>query len=173
MTRLAHPLRDPTTIPRIRPAEAPPAHRPHAADGPDRQTDPSRPGGPGRLGLDDRVERGWPALATASWVLFLLAVLVLEPAPADPEAVPSLAATLTGVVLLTGLVATLGALGSRMRVGLRLSALTGLVALGSAVACPMTGHHGFGAWWAGELAAAGLVVAVGAIGYRRARSVTD
>jgi hypothetical protein len=48
--------------------------------------------------------------------------------------------------------------------------VTGIIALGFTVTCPVSGHHTFGAWWYGQMALtlAMLGVSLAALG-RRAR----
>lgn len=145
MTRAATPIRNPQRLRRIRPA--PPAP-------------PRRPG--------ERIERDWPLLVAVAWIAYLAVVGMVQPPPEDPGALGTLENVLA-LLLSAGLFTTFAGLAGRYRFGLAASAVTGLVVLGAAVACPATGHHAIGAWWVAELAAAGLVVGASAAGYRRAR----
>lgn len=117
--------------------------------------------------LEDRISRGWAFGTAAAWAAAITMILLIEPAPADPEAA-SVLANVLGTAIAVGLSATaLGLLG-RYRFGLGATAATGAVMLVTALACPATGHHTFGAWWFGELAIVSGLATLGIVGYRRA-----
>jgi hypothetical protein len=42
-----------------------------------------------------------------------------------------------------------------------------VLATAASIACPVTGHHGFGAWWFGQMACVLALVAVSAVALRR------
>lgn len=48
--------------------------------------------------------------------------------------------------------ATLVGLVVRRRWGLAVSLAGAVLATAASIACPVTGHHGFGAWWYGQMA---------------------
>jgi hypothetical protein len=99
-----------------------------------------------------------------------VASIALEPAPADPEAAVPVVVSLASMGLFAALVATAVAAGNRHPSAAVGGVVTGLIALGFTVSCPVTGHHTFGAWWFGQMALtlAMLGVSFAALG-RRAR----
>lgn len=99
-----------------------------------------------------RLSRNWALVLGIGWPVAVAIATALEPAPANPDAPVSAIAALIGLVFTVGLVAAVAtAAGRNVRAPL-FSMLFGVMALGLVVACPTTGHHGFGAWWVAELA---------------------
>jgi hypothetical protein len=110
-----------------------------------------------RTWLQERIDGRLAAGVGVAWLVLLQVAFALEPTNHQPE--PSygvvleltmwllIATMVTGLVMQRrwGLVASLGAAGF-------LTALS--------VACPISGHHPFGAWWFGQMA---CVLALGAI----------
>jgi peptidoglycan/LPS O-acetylase OafA/YrhL len=102
-----------------------------------------------KLWLQERIDGRLAAGVAIAWFVLLQVALALEPVTHKPE--PSygialelvmwllLATTIAGLVMQRrwGLVSSLGAAGF-------LTALS--------VACPVSGHHPFGAWWFGQMA---------------------
>ena len=78
--------------------------------------------------------------------------------------------SLASLALFVALVATAVAAGNRRPLAAVAGVVTGLIALGFTVTCPVSGHHTLGAWWYGQLGLtlAMLGVSVAALG-RRAR----
>jgi peptidoglycan/LPS O-acetylase OafA/YrhL len=116
-----------------------------------------------RQWLNDRISSRAALVVGASWYALYLVVYALEPAADHPDAFPAwLSATLE--ITLLGLMGVMAVgLVAQRRWGLvaSMSAAVFLVAL--VVACPVTGHHSFGAWWLGQMACAiGLVAITGA-----------
>jgi hypothetical protein len=99
-----------------------------------------------------------------------VASIALEPAPADPEAAVPVVVSLASLGLFAALVATAVAAGNRHPSAAVAGVVTGIIALGFTVTCPVSGHHTFGAWWYGQMALtlAMLGVSLAALG-RRAR----
>lgn len=119
--------------------------------------------------LHDRIGRGW-ALATAfAWLFGLSLILAISPAPADPEAASGLAEAL-GMLIALGMSITVLGLATQHRFGFAAAVATGGVLMTMSIACPVTGHHTFGAWWVGELAIVTGLTALGIHAYRRAPS---
>lgn len=127
------------------------------------------PVGVGDRRPDDRVSRGWAFGTAAAWAAGIGLILLLEPAPADPEAA-SILSEVIGTVMAMGLSVTVLGLVTRYRFGLAAGAATGGLMFLVSVACPVSGHHTFGAWWLGELAIVAGLTALGVVGYRRASS---
>src|SRR6185312_5007342 len=102
-----------------------------------------------KLWLQERIDGRLAAGVAIAWFVLLQVAMALEPVTHKPE--PSygialelvmwllLATTIAGLVMQRrwGLVSSLGAAGF-------LTALS--------VACPVSGHHPFGAWWFGQMA---------------------
>ncbi|HEY0397072.1 MAG TPA: hypothetical protein VGF00_01710, partial [Acidimicrobiia bacterium] len=102
------------------------------------------------------------AMLTLAWVVIFSLGVALEPAPANDDALPVLAAILMSALMIGWVVMAAGfaqrrrygALGSLGAAGV-LSAMT--------IACPLSGHHaGIGAWWWFEVAGAMALVSASA-----------
>jgi hypothetical protein len=126
-------------------------------------TDESRP-------VTDRLTPTWAGILGFGWPLAIVASIALEPTPADPEAAVPVVVSLASVGLFAALVATAVAAGNRHPSAAIAAVVTGLLALGFTVSCPVSGHHTFGAWWFGQMALTlpMLGVSLAALG-RRAR----
>ena len=129
----------------------------------DHEVVPTRP--ETREWLGQQISGQLALIVGASWyVLFSIAV-ALEPTADHPDAFPSWLAAAIEFTLLGLLAVTAAGLVTRRRFGLvaALGAAAWFVAM--AVACPVSGHHSFGAWWYGQMACAlGLVaITVGAL----------
>jgi hypothetical protein len=118
----------------------------------------------------DRLAPTWAAILGFGWPLATVVSIALEPAPADPEATVPIVVSLASLALFVALVATAVAAGNRHPAAAVAGVVTGLIALGFTVTCPVSGHHTFGAWWYGQLGLtlAMLGASVAALG-RRAR----
>jgi hypothetical protein len=129
-----------------------------------------------RVGADEsgpvanRLTPTWAGILGFGWPLAIVITIALEPAPADPEAAIPLVVSLASMALFAALVATAVAAGSRHPSAAIGAVVTGLLALGFTVSCPVSGHHTFGAWWFGQMALTlpMLGVSLAALG-RRAR----
>jgi hypothetical protein len=129
-----------------------------------------------RVGADesrpatDRLTPTWAGILGFGWPLAIVASIALEPAPADPEAAVPIVVSLASMGLFAALVATAVAAGNRHPSAAVGGVVTGFIALGFTVTCPVSGHHTFGAWWFGQMALtlAMLGVSLAALG-RRAR----
>jgi hypothetical protein len=117
-----------------------------------------------------RLTPTWSGILGFGWPLAVVVSIALEPAPADPEAAVPVIVSLASLALFAALVATAVAAGNRHPSAAVAGVVTGLIALGFTVTCPVSGHHTLGAWWFGQLALtlAMLGVSVAALG-RRAR----
>ena len=139
-----------------RPAPAPP-RRP--AQAPHR----SRPEAPGEL--SDR----WAAVLGIGWPLAIVASMVLEPTPADPDAPGPVLAELANLGLLLALVGTAIAAGVRHGAAAVGGVVTGLLVVSLAIACPVSGHHAIGLWWFAELGILTAMLAVSGVALQRTR----
>ena len=117
-----------------------------------------------------RLAPTWAAILGFGWPLATVVSIALEPAPANPEAVVPVVVSLASLALFVALVATAVAAGNRRPAAAAAGVVTGLIALGFTVTCPVSGHHTLGGWWYGQLGVtlAMLGVSVAALG-RRAR----
>ncbi len=117
------------------------------------------------------LKTGWAALLGIGWPLAIVVIASIEPAPADPNAAPALLDSLLTAVMFGALVLTGVSAVSRLRATAFAGVTLGVVGLGAAAACPLSGHHEFGLWWIGELAiyTAMLAASIAALG-RRART---
>jgi hypothetical protein len=102
-----------------------------------------------------------------SWyVLFSIAV-ALEPTSDHPEAFPAWLSVAIEVTLLGLLAVTAAGLVTRRRFGLVAALGAAALFVAMAVACPVSGHHSFGAWWYGQMACALGLVAITVAALRR------
>jgi hypothetical protein len=106
------------------------------------------------------------ALGVAWWVGYL-AGTALEPSTSHP--MPVLGVVL-GAALLAGILVTAVGLAARRRWGLQASLASSGLLVASTVACPTTGHHHFGLWWAGQMAISLVLVAASVFALRRVDS---
>ena len=101
-------------------------------------------------------ERNWRLLATVvvAGVVSWAATMLLTPAAArEHEA----SFSLLGLFFETAFWGSLFVAGyafveRRDRLGYAALASVAWVQLAAVIACPVSGHHGFGAWWAGQMA---------------------
>jgi hypothetical protein len=117
--------------------------------------------------LGQQISAQLALIVGASWyVLFSIAV-ALEPTADHPEAFPAWLGATIELTLLGLLAVTAAGLITRRRFGLvaALGAAAWFVAM--AVACPVSGHHSFGAWWYGQMACALGLVAITVAALRR------
>jgi peptidoglycan/LPS O-acetylase OafA/YrhL len=105
-------------------------------------------------------------VGVAWYVLFSIAV-ALEPDATQPEAFPAWLSVAIEVALLGLLAVAAVGLVTRRRVGLVAALGAAGLFLAMAVACPVSGHHGFGAWWYGQMACAIGLVAITGTALRR------
>lgn len=105
--------------------------------------------------LGDRLGLGWAAALAIGWPVALAIGFAVEPAPAEPEAAAPIVVQLAGLVLQVALLTTIVAAVARSRVAAAAGVAVGVVAVTLSVACPTSGHHGFGLWWVAQL---GLMV---------------
>lgn len=123
------------------------------------------------LSEHDVVNRHWPRIMLAAWVVALVAASLLEPAPADPNAPVPLWASLLGLATFAALGATAAGLARRQRFGLVASVAAGGLALFASVMCPVSDHHtSIGAWWYFQMTAFTALTGASLVGLRRSRA---
>ena len=120
------------------------------------------------------LKTGWAALLGVGWPLVFVLATAIEPAPADPNAATPLLVDLGSAVLFGALVITSITAVSRLRSAAVAGIVTGVTGLAFSVTCPLSGHHGLGMWWVGQMAllAAMLAVSVAALGHRAQASAS-
>ena len=104
-----------------------------------------------------------------AWLVLFPLALALEPAAAAPDTIP-LWEMAAGMLLLSGLGLTAVGLASRKHWAGTASLCTSLVFATGVFACPATGHHAFGLWWFGEMAAALTLVTLSVVTVVRSRA---
>jgi hypothetical protein len=123
----------------------------------------------------ERLRVGWALALGFGWPLTHIVSTALEPLPAEPEVAMPLAlvlvVTLAQLVYLTALAGAVVAAAVQHPVAAPAAVVAGVLALVFSVACPVSGHHALGLWWAAQMgiAVAMLAVSVAALG-RRART---
>lgn len=97
--------------------------------------------------LSDELSGGWALFLTVAWIVVFTLGAALEPAPANPHAMPFLAGVLaTG--LMGGWLVMAAGFAQRRRYGAAGSLAAAGVLAAMTLACPLSGHHaGIGAWW--------------------------
>jgi hypothetical protein len=154
MTTTGRRIHDPESLPEIplltEPGgtrEAPPSHR---------------------RSLTDHISTEWIAALAVAWPVLLTIILALEPVADDPEAVPAGIEAVFAAGFTIAIIATLFGGIERRRYAYGASLIAaGILAVGVA-ACPASGHHAYGAWWLGQVAAVGGLVGLSWAGLRRA-----
>jgi hypothetical protein len=114
---------------------------------------PATPAPPARRReLTDELSAGWALVLTVAWIVIFTVGAALEPAPANPDAMPFLAGVLASGLMIGWLVMAAG-FAQRRRYGAAGSLGAAGVLVAMTVACPLSGHHaGIGAWWWFEVA---------------------
>ena len=118
-----------------------------------------------RSWLVDRVSPETAVLMGATWYVLFMIGSALEPEAtgATPGWVNALS-----YVFLAGLVVMAAGLIARRRWGLVASLATAGLFVAFSVACPISGHHGFAAWWYGQMACSLGLVGASAFALTRA-----
>jgi hypothetical protein len=112
---------------------------------------------------------GWAARLTVAWIAIYTVGLLLEPAPANPNATPAVVEAAIGwAFLLAWLVMAVG-FTKRRRYGAVSSLVASVFLVGLTIACPVSGHHaGISAWWLFELAGSATLVGLSGRALKRA-----
>jgi len=99
-----------------------------------------------RVWLRDRISAGWAYGLLAGWYGLFLVVQLLQPEPEAHTGMLAWIGAIMGVVFLAALVFTGIGLALRQRWGLVASLGASGFLLADSIACPLTGHHEFGAF---------------------------
>jgi hypothetical protein len=114
--------------------------------------------------LGERIPGAVAAAVGIAWFVLTQVAFLLEPPSNHPVPVIGLVLEISMYVILavmiTGLV-------MQRRWGLVASLAGAVLATAASVACPVTGHHSFGAWWFGQMACMLTLVAVSVVALRR------
>jgi hypothetical protein len=121
-----------------------------------------------KVWLNERIDRRLGFGLAIAWFVLLQVAMALEPTTHEPE-------PWFGVVfelVTTGLLATM-AVGVIMqrRFGVVASLGAALFFTAESIACPVSGHHPFGAWWFGQMACVLALVAGSILALRQAGAV--
>jgi hypothetical protein len=137
-------------------------HEPLGPKAPEAQLPAPIESAPPRSRWSSRIEGGIGSCLAAAWVVGYFTAGMLEPAPRDPSVMNAWYVTVINTALLGSLgVMVLGLIAKR-RFGVFASVVATAAFATAVVACPITGHHSFGAWWFGEvLCVAGVAAATG------------
>ena len=124
-----------------------------------------RPRSDTREWLRDRIDGRAALLVGVAWFVLNEIAYALEPAAQQSEPFIGILLEVTMYVLLS---AMLAGLVMQRRWGLLASFAAAILATAASIACPVTGHHAFGAWWFGQMACMLGLVAISAVALRRA-----
>jgi len=108
----------------------------------------------------------WAAVGVVAMLGAPFAAKALEPLPVNPGQPDPWFVVLPSLVVAYGIMAAFGGLLVRRRWGMAVSLLSASIATTMVLACPISGHHHFGLWWAGELACFGAWAGVSLAGLR-------
>jgi hypothetical protein len=121
----------------------------------------------------DEIKTSWAAFLGIGWPVAMVLSDVIRPAPADPNAAPSLLGTIVTLAIFGALVITAVAAASRLRSAAVAGVVLGGIMVADSLACPLSGHHEFGLWFVADFAlfTAMLLASIAALG-QRARATT-
>src|SRR4051794_8376425 len=120
-----------------------------------------------RTWLQERIDGRLAAGVAVAWFVLLQVAMALEPVTHRPEPSYGILLELTMWLLLASMVT---GLVMQRRWGLVASLAAAGFFTALSVACPVSGHHPFGAWWFGQMACAlGLVAVRGSADRRSGR----
>jgi hypothetical protein len=117
--------------------------------------------------LQDRIDGRVAIAVGVAWFVLNEIAYALE--PASQQAVPVIGIVLE-VTMYVLLAATLAGLVMQRRWGFLASFAAALLATAASIACPVTGHHAFGAWWFAQMACMLGLVAISVFALRRSYS---
>ena len=124
---------------------------------------------PTRAGWRSRIDGSVACALAVTWFVGYFVAGLLEPAPNDPAVMHTWYLQLINGVLLASIGVMIVGLAARRRVGVFASVAATGALLTAVVACPLTGHHTFGAWWFGELACVAAIGAMTGVALHRTR----
>jgi peptidoglycan/LPS O-acetylase OafA/YrhL len=116
-----------------------------------------------RTWLHERIDGRLAGGLAIAWLVLLQIALALEPSTNQPEPAYGVALELVMLLLLAGMVT---GMVMQRRWGLVASLAAAGFFTALSVACPVSGHHPFGAWWYGQMACALGLVALSVLAIR-------
>ncbi len=116
-----------------------------------------------RTWLQERIDGRLAAGVAIAWFVLLQVAMALEPVTHQPEPSYGIALELVMWLLLATMIAGL-VMQRRWGLVSSLGAAAFLTAL--SVACPVSGHHPFGAWWFGQMACVLALDAISVVAIR-------
>jgi hypothetical protein len=117
-----------------------------------------------RVWLRERIDGRFGLGVGIAWVVLMQIAFALEPASNHEVPVIALVLELSMYALLATMIA---GLVMQQRFGLVASLGAAVLATAASIACPLTGHHGFGSWWFGQMACVLALVGVSAYALHR------
>jgi hypothetical protein len=99
-----------------------------------------------RAWLQDRVSNAWGFGLLAAWYVLVVLSQIMQPAVHDEGAVLAWIGVVLSVVFTAAVLVAMAGLALRRRWGLVASLGAAGLLVADSIACPMTGHHQFGAW---------------------------
>jgi hypothetical protein len=121
----------------------------------------------------DEIKTAWAAFLGVGWPVALVLSDVIRPAPADPNAAPSLLGQIVTLAVFGALVLTTVLAVSRLRSAAVAGVVLGGLMVADSLACPLSGHHEFGLWFVADftLFTAMLLASIAALGHRARATV--
>ncbi len=120
-----------------------------------------------RTWLQERVDGTVCSVVAVVWAVLFYLAMAVEPATSRSEPVIGILLELSMwalfATMITGLV-------MQRRFGLVASLGAAVLATAASIACPISGHHQFGAWWFAQMACVLALVGVSVAALRRSHS---
>jgi hypothetical protein len=110
-----------------------------------------------RAWLQERIDGRLAVAVALAWLVLLNVAMALEPATNQPEPWFGVLIQLMGTALIATMIV---GLVMQRRFGLVASVGAALFGTALSIACPLSGHHPFGAWWFGQMACVLALVGV-------------
>ena len=117
-----------------------------------------------RAWLEQRVDPRVTVAVGVAWLVLVPIALTLEP---SADEAPSSVGDLIGTAMFVALVGTLAGLATQRRWGLAASLGTAVLFTVGSILCPVSGHHGFGAWWYGQMLCCVALIAASVVALPR------
>lgn len=89
--------------------------------------------------------------------------VLLEPAPAEPDAGTPVLISLLGTIVLGSWIAVAAGLAQRRRYGATASLVASVGVFVAAAGCPASAHHVIGPWWYAQMTGATALVGLSAL----------
>ena len=131
------------------------------------RAEPARPARrPLTVWLGEPVTNLWAAIGVVVLLGANAAAIALEPVPANPDQPEPWFVALPRLVAAYAILAAFAGLLTRRRWGMAASLMSASIGITFVLACPISGHHHFDLWWAGELACIGAWAGLSLAGLR-------